>query len=98
VSRDAFIRARLQDIGLDSFPDNGDVEWELRSIRHTGDFSLVEAEPDPPTVGYPRFRFVLRFDASNQGVVVGCYALIENAWRILFTDPAASAEWKELFA
>jgi hypothetical protein len=96
--RDSFIQTQLQEIGLDSFPDNLDVVWHFKGTRHIGDYSLVEAEPVPSTVGYPRFRFVLRFDDSNQGLVVGCYALMQDVWQLLFSDPSANTEWKGLFS
>jgi hypothetical protein len=97
LDRDSFIETHLQQIGLDSFPDNLDVVWHSRDVRHIGDYSMVEAEPIPATVGYPRFRLVLRFADASDGVVVGCYALMHNGWQLLFSDHKAGAEWKTLF-
>ena len=96
--RDAFIRDNIQAIGLDSFPDNDDVTWSVRRVWHEGEFSMVEAEPQPPTVGYPSFRFVLHFGGSSQGVVAGCYALTNNGWSLLFSSPDAGTAWRSLFA
>ena len=98
TSREAFIAANLQGIGLESFPEDSGVAWQLCSARHEGDYSLVEAEPRPATVGYPRFRFVLHFDALGRGTCVGCYALDAGRWDLLFTTPGAPTDWQRLFS
>ena len=98
-ARDGFIKDNIQAIGVDSFPDNTDVTWNIRRVWHEGDFSMVEAEPTPPTVGYPSFRFVLQFvGGASQGVVAGCYALTKAGWSLLFTAPGTGSQWQSMFA
>ena len=97
ATRDSYIQANLQEIGLDSFPENADVAWQMRGTWHRGEYSMVEAEASPSTVGYPRFRFVLRFDAETRATAVGCYVLDKGVWDLLFTDPAFGTEWQALF-
>jgi hypothetical protein len=97
MSRETYVQSHLPDIGLDSFPDDVEVRWHRRGTWHEGSYCLVEAEPVPATVGYPRFRFVLHFATEAQASVAGCYALIEGRWALLFSSPGASPEWRGLF-
>ena len=62
----------------------------------SGAASIVSSRTDPPTVGYPRFRFVLRRDISGAFIDHGCYCLDGDAWQLLYTTPGTSDEWKAL--
>jgi len=96
-AREPVIRQRLQAIGLESFPDDTDVTWRLLGIVDAGAFSIVEAAPEPDTVGYPRFRFVLDFPSPDTPRVVGCYCWERGGrWGLLFADPGAPEDWKRL--
>jgi len=98
TEREALIRSRINHIGLDSFPDNTDVEWKVLSIAHSGPYSFAEAEAVPANVGYPKFTFVLNFPAGGADpLVAGCYCFDRGKWRLLFTDPKVSGDWKKLF-
>ena len=90
------IEHALQAIGHEAFPDAPDVHWQVRDIVERGGFHCVEAGPIPPTVGYPRFRFVLRRDISGAFIDHGCYCLDGDAWQLLYTTPGTSDEWKAL--
>lgn len=90
------IREKIGEIGLESFPDNTDVEWKVLAIEHKGDYAFVEAEATPDKVGYPRFRFVLRFDGGTAPLVAGSYCLDGGAWTLLFSDPNAPGDWRSL--
>jgi len=95
--RDEVIRQGIQQIGLDSFPEDTEVAWRVWAIRHEGSYSAVDADASPATVGYDKFRFVLRFQDEDRFTVVGRYCYEGGRWRPLFSDPAASDEWRALF-
>ena len=96
-SRDELIWAKINDLGRESFPDDPDVVWQVRSIVHADSYSFVEATPNPATVGYPRFMFVLSFAAAAEPAVVGCYCFDRGLWSLLFTTPNTPADWIGLF-
>src|SRR5438309_8920020 len=97
VDRDELIRAKINDLGRKSFPDDPDVLWHVRSILHANNYSFVEAEPTPATVGYPRLMFVLSFAFGAEPAVVGCYGFERGLWSLLFTTPNTPADWVGLF-
>ena len=84
----------LQSIAHEAFPDDGDVRWNIRRVIRNGNFVCVQAEPVPATVGYPQFRFVLRQASGGTLVDHGCYCLDGAVWRLLYTTPGTSDEWK----
>jgi hypothetical protein len=94
--RERVIQDKLDSFGAESFPDDEGVTWHSRGVEHKGDYSFVETEPVPGTVGYPRFKFVLSFKHSSGPAVVGCYCLDKGAWRLLFNDPEAPSDWEAL--
>ena len=96
ISRDQVIREKIQVIGEDSFPDD-EVTWNSGEIVHTGHYSSVEAVPEPSTVGYEKFKFILGFVDEKKFYVVGCYCWHNNGWSLLFDDPKAKDDWKKLF-
>ncbi len=97
--REALIRERIQEIAEDVFPDNTDVTWEILAISHEGAYSLVESKPDPDTVGYPAFKFVVSFGSIAPGSTnaAGVYCLQDGKWTLLCSDPRDSDEWRKLF-
>ena len=95
VDREPIVAARIDEIGRDSFPDD-DVAWRVLGIRDVGAYCFAEADATPPTVGYPRFRFVLRFETESQFLLVGCYAWIEDRWTVLFTSTGAPTDWQAI--
>jgi hypothetical protein len=90
------IEDALQVIGQEAFPDNSDVYWRVQQIVERGGFLCVEAEPQPSTVGYPCFRFVLLPAVDGVFVDHGCYCLRGNVWHLLYTTPGMSEDWKAL--
>jgi len=92
-SRERLIRDQIDDVGRESFPDDGDVSWNIRKMTHHGVFSIVEVEPVPDTVGYPRFEFVLHFLAEESLEVVGCYCWSHERWELLFSSHDAPDGW-----
>ncbi len=95
ASREGAIRERIQDIGEDTFPDD-DVDWKLLGVRHSGDYCFAEVEPEPDTVGYPRFIFVLHFDAFGHMQECGCYCMADGNWTLLTTTPGMPDDWKKI--
>lgn len=96
AARERVIRARIGDIGLDAFPDDTAVAWEAVDIRHAGDYAFVESVATPATVGYPRFRFVLRFEPGGVPVLAAGYAWMSEGWGLLFTTPDEPEDWRAL--
>jgi hypothetical protein len=94
--RDEMIRARINDLGRQSFPDRPDAVWQLRRIVHCDKYAFAEAEPGAASLDYPRFMFVLSF-ATAEPAVVGCYCLDGGLWRLLFTAPNSPSDWIGLF-
>ena len=90
------VRSVLQSVAEEAFPDNTDVQWQVREITQRAGFYCVEAEPVPATVGYPRFRFILGHLPSGKLGDFGCYCLDKGAWQLLYTTPNTSSEWREL--
>ncbi len=68
-----------------SFPDNPDVAWAVLAASVEGSRSVVEVEPTPSTVGYPRFQLVFECAVDDPPVLLGAYALDGGAWTLLFT-------------
>lgn len=90
------LRENIMDIGLDVFPDNDDVSWNIKAITEQKGYICIQARPEPQTVGYPEFKFIVRIDASDNICVPACYALIDGNWRLLCSSPEESKDWKEL--
>jgi hypothetical protein len=93
-ARESTIREHIQEIASDAFPDD-DVQWKVRGFHHSGDYSFVEVEPVPPTVGYPKFIFVLHFDGFGHMQDCGCYCW-NGAWQLHSTSPGAPQDWKRI--
>jgi hypothetical protein len=95
--RDQLIRERINDIGRESFPEDTGVSWDVLKIVHAGEYSFVEAEPDSPEVGYPKFIFVLKFAESGKPFEVACYCFDKKRWTLLSSSEGTSPDWQELF-
>jgi hypothetical protein len=92
--REEILRKRIDEHGHQCFPDDENVIWNVLEIRHHDQYSFVQTQPDPDTVGYPRFTFVFLFAAAKDPQLVGCYALDRGKWTVLFTSPGASTDWR----
>ena len=86
----------LQAIGRQAFPDDTEVHWHVREVMNRGGYVCVEAEPEPSTVGYPRFRFVLRESPGGKWTDHGCYCLDGGKWSLLYTSPGTVKDWQSL--
>lgn len=84
AERETWIKANLQRIATESFPDDTGVTWKLLGVEHMGDVSSAEAEPRPQTVGYPKFRFEFSFRKLDAPELTACYCWKEGKWSRLF--------------
>jgi hypothetical protein len=92
--RGRWVSENLDAVGHESFPDDEDVRWRALEIRHRAEFSFVEAEAEPATVGYAKFGFVFDWAAGRPPQLVGCYVTNDTRWSLLFSSgkvPAWSA-------
>jgi hypothetical protein len=92
---EAAVRAAIQSIGEETFPDNA-VTWTVTAVEEKGGYAFAEAVADPPEVGYPKFRFVLRAQGSGAPQFVACLAWEENRWTLLCTEPGLPGNWRAL--
>ena len=91
------VRAQIQAIATNAFPDDTGVDWHVRRVTQKAGVVCVEAEPVPATAGYPRFRFVLVRGKAGTFEDVGCYCLDRGAWQLLYTTPASTGQdWRGL--
>ena len=76
-------------MALEAFPDNPDVTWEVlgATIDDEGR-SLVELQPDPDEVGYPRFTFLIDC-TTGEPVRLATYAFEDEGYILLATTDAA---------
>lgn len=96
AAREKLIKEHIQHIGEESFPDD-EVKWTVTEMLHKGRYCAAEAIAQPPTVGYEKFRFIIGFVDESEFYVVGCYCWHRNKWSLLFTDPDAKEDWKNIF-
>ena len=55
---------------------------------HDGERTLVEVEPTPDDVGYPRFKLLLGFDTAGRPHCLATYCAIGDRYRLLCSNPA----------
>ncbi|MCS5642008.1 MAG: hypothetical protein NZ807_01950 [Dehalococcoidia bacterium] len=77
------IRANIQQIGLNSFPDNEQTVWNIVSIEHKDGSHWVETAP-VPDVGFPRVMFVL--DSPDIRGVKAAYYFDNDDWSLIFSS------------
>lgn len=73
------------------FPDNPDVDWAVLDVAEAEGGVLVELQPTPDEVGYPRFRFLYGCDGDDP-VRFATYALEDGAFVLLATTDAAPSD------
>lgn len=76
----------------DTFPDNTGLEWIIHRSQHADDFTLVEVEPKPAEVGYPRFKFFVSFLHPQKPEHWGTYIPVKSHWELLCYDPKYKAK------
>ena len=104
AAREAWLRREMQHLGAEWFPDDRQCDWLVHGFEHRGALTLVEVEPRPPTVGYPRFKFVASFAAADSDRVspataesgrcedpdiLAVYCLQNGRYSLLGTAPGA---------
>ena len=84
--REAYIRENISGIAESAFPDNTGNSWIIHEVLIQDDNLIVEVEPKPDDVGYPRFRFTIVFDTPDHPHIRECHCLNEfGSWGLLFT-------------
>ena|SRR3972149_9630772 len=87
LEREKYIRENITRIAESSFPDKVGLTWQIHRFEHRGIITFAEVEPQPSTVGYPRFKFVVSFMNPKEPLLAACYAFDKGRWTLLFTDP-----------
>lgn len=82
--RERAVREKIDGIGAEAFPDDTGITWHVRSFEHHEATSLVEVEPEPSTVGYPKFRFELGFENPQEPKLRRCFCWRDEKWELLF--------------
>ncbi len=93
-ARDPVIKERLQEWGLEAFPEDDDVVWHHRETGHKGDFSVVEAEPAPNRTGYARARLIIHWKPEGPSLIA-CLVRDDKHWTQMFEDTDAPEGWRE---
>jgi hypothetical protein len=71
------------------------LEWALHQFEHGGPYTIVEVEPRPATVGYPRFRFAIEFGpARTMMTSLGVYCLERGEYTLLASTPGVDLPTK----
>lgn len=77
-----------QAIGEEHFPDNPGVIWDVVGTSSDAEGrALVEVQPTPDEVGYPRFTFLVEC-SDDDPELVATYALDGGAYVLLSTTGA----------
>lgn len=84
--REAWIRAHVVRLTEETFPDDVGVEPVIQTFEHRERLSLVEVEPQPPALGYARFRYVISFSESEPRLIA-VYCLEGGRFQLLCSDP-----------
>jgi hypothetical protein len=84
--REAWLRTHVVGIAEDTFPDDLGLDWVVQGFEHRGPLTLVEVEPRPATVGYPRFRFAVSF-AGSEPRCLATYAAKNGRFELLCSLP-----------
>ena len=87
----AVIQARLEPLLHETFPDNTDERWTLEQLHAEADLTWAQAVPETARVGYPRVLVAFMCEAADDPQVWLYYAPETAAWRLLGSDPAATA-------
>ena len=68
-----------------AFPDNKGIQWNILSFEHKAHLTYVEAEPNPSTVGYPRFKFAVSFKNPEMPRIIGTYCFKDGQYSLFST-------------
>ena len=68
-----------------AFPDNKGIQWNILGFEHKAHLTYVEAEPNPSTVGYPRFKFAVSFKNPEMPRIIGTYCFKDGQYSLFST-------------
>ena len=95
---EAVVRAHVQAIGDEAFPDD-QVSWAAEILAVRDGHVFAELIPTPNTVGYERYVAVLKSaDGASVPSVLACFVLENGAWDALFSEADDSGEWQQVLA
>lgn len=82
------------DLARRTFPDNPDVTWHVRGVTSDAEGrAIVEMEPEPDTVGYPRFKLLIGCPATGGPDILATYALENGAFTLLSTRTGSALDY-----
>ena len=82
AKRESFLRDNIVRLAEAAFPDNKGIQWNILSFEHKAHLTYVEAEPNPSTVGYPRFKFAVSFKNPEMPRVIGTYCFKDGQYSL----------------
>ena len=85
AERELFLRDNIVRLAEAEFPDNKGIQWNILRFEHKAHLTYVEAEPNPSTVGYPRFKFAVSFKNPEMPRVIGTYCFKDGQYSLFST-------------
>jgi hypothetical protein len=86
AKRESFLKDNIVRLAEAAFPDNKGIQWNILSFEHKAHLTYVEAEPNPSTVGYPRFKFAVSFKNPEMPRVIGIFCFENGQYSLLGTN------------
>jgi hypothetical protein len=80
--RESFLKDNIVRLAEAAFPDNKGIQWNILSFEHKAHLTYVEAEPNPSTVDYPRFKFAVSFKNPEMPRVIGTYCFKDGQYSL----------------
>ena len=81
--RESFLKDNIVQLAEAEFPDNKGIQWNILGFEHKAHLTHVEAEPNPSTVGYPRFKFAVSFKNPEMPRVIGVFCFENGQYSLL---------------
>ncbi len=85
AKRESFLKNNIVRLAEAAFPDNKGIQWNILSFEHKAHLTYVEAEPNPSTVGYPRFKFAVSFKNPEMPRIIGTYCFKDGQYSLFST-------------
>ncbi len=85
AGREVFLKDNIARLAEAEFPDNKGIQWNILSIEHKAHLANVEAEPVPPTLAYPRYKFVISFKDQKTPRIIGIFCYKDGQYSPLST-------------
>ena len=83
--RESFLKDTIVQLAEAEFPDNKGIQWNILGFEHKAHLTYVEAEPNPSTVGYPRFKFAVSFKNPEMPRIIGTYCFKDGQYSLFST-------------